>query len=142
MPHIELRDLRDEDRDAAFSASRAGDSAWPRTVFHDRRSFDDWTDQGDVVAHAIVQDGVVIGVAAAMEVDDDREIMLAVSPDADAEASTNALRLLTTREAERPLYACIAGSDQPSHDVLARIGFVEHRRDGGDVVYVLPPTLE
>lgn len=142
MPHIELRDLRDEDRDAAFSAARASTSAWPRAVFDDHRSFEDWTSRSDVATHVIVQDAVVVGVAAAMDVDGDREIVLAVSPDADAEASTQALRLLTAREGERPLYACVGVSDQPSHDVLAGIGFVEHRRDGADVVYVLPPTLE
>lgn len=84
----------------------------------------------------------MVGLAAAMTVDGDREIFLAVAPDASGDASTEALRLLTAREAERPLYACVAASDEPSHDVLARIGFVEHQRDGDDVVYVLPPTLE
>lgn len=142
MPHIELRDLRDDDRDAAFSAARASESAWPRAMFDDQGSFDDWAARSDVAAHVIVRDAVVVGVAAAMDVDGDREIVLAVSSDADAEASTEALRLLTAREAERPLYACVAHSDHPSHDMLARIGFVEHRRDGADIVYVLPPTLE
>jgi len=84
----------------------------------------------------------VVGIAAALDVDGDREILLAVAPDTEGDTSTEALRLLTAREADRPLYACVAASDDPSHDVLARIGFVEHRRDGGDVVYVLPPTLE
>lgn len=142
MPHIELRALQDDDRDAAFSAARVSGSAWPRGAFDDRGSFDAWIDRDDVVAHSIVEDAAVVGVAAAMDVAGDREILLAVSPDADAEAPTEALRLLTVNEAERPLYACIAASDEPSHDVLARIGFVEHRRDGDDVVYVLPPTLE
>jgi hypothetical protein len=142
MPHIELRDLHDDDRVAAFSAVHASGSAWPRAVFDDRPSFDAWTDRADVVALAVVQDAAVVGIAAAMDVEGDREILLAVAPDADGDASTEALRLLTAREAERPLYACIAASDEPSHGLLARIGFVEHRRDGDDVVYVLPPTLE
>ncbi|MEV7827003.1 GNAT family N-acetyltransferase [Microbacterium enclense] len=142
MPHIELRDLHDDDRDAAFSAARASGSAWPRAAFDDRSSFDAWTARADVVAQAIVEDAGVVGVAAAMDVEGDREILLAVSPDADDDAPTEALRLLTAHEAERPLYACVAASDHPAHDVLARIGFVEHTRDGADVVYVLPPTLE
>jgi hypothetical protein len=142
MPHIGLRRLHDDDRDAAFSAVRISGSAWPRGAFDDRPSFDAWAERDDVVAYTIVEDAAVVGVAAAMDVDGDREILLAVSPDADADASTQALRLLTVREADRPLYACTAASDEPSHDFLARIGFVEHRRDGDDVVYVLPPTLE
>ncbi|MDQ1138430.1 hypothetical protein QE410_003229 [Microbacterium sp. SORGH_AS 1204] len=142
MPHIELRDLHDDDRDTAFSAARASGSAWPRAAFDDRPSFDAWAARADVVAQAIVEDAAVVGVAAAMDVEGDREILLAVSPNADADAPTEALRLLTAREAERPLYACVAASDHPAHDVLARIGFVEHARDGADVVYVLPPTLE
>ncbi|KQR26282.1 hypothetical protein [Microbacterium sp. Leaf151] len=142
MPNIELRDLHDDDRDAVFSAVHASGSAWPRATFDDRPSFDAWTDRTDVVALAIVQDASVVGIAAALDVDGDREVLLAVAPDTEGDASTEALRLLTTREADRPLYACVAASDDPSHDVLARIGFVEHRRDGDDVVYVLPPTLE
>ena len=142
MPHIELRELHDDDRDAAFSAIHASASAWQRAAFDDRTSFDAWTDRADVAALVIVRDASVIGLAAAMDVEGDREILLAVAPGADSDASTEALRLLTAREADRPLYACVAASDEPSHDVLARIGFVEQQRDGDDVVYVLPPTLE
>lgn len=142
MPHIGLRELNDDDRDAAFSAARASGSAWPRSVFDDRGSFDDWSARGDVAAHAITEDETVVGIAAAMDVRGDREILLAVSPDAAADAPTQALQLLTALEAERPLYACVAVVDAPSRDVLARIGFVEHQHDGEDVVYVLPPTLE
>lgn len=139
---MELRDLHDDDRDAAFSAVRASGSAWTRAAFDDRPAFDAWTGRADVAALAIVQDAAVVGLAAALDVDGDREILLAVAPDATGDVSTEALRLLTAREGERPLYACVAASDEPSRDVLARIGFVEHRRDGDDVVWVLPPTLE
>ncbi len=142
MPHIGLRALVDDDRDAAFSAARASASSWPRAVFGDRASFDAWSVRADVVTRAIVEGGTVVGVAAAMDVDGDREILLAVTPAAGEDASTEALRLLTAQEAERPLYACVASDDEPSRAVLARIGFVEDRRDGDDVVYVLPPTLE
>ncbi|KEP75544.1 hypothetical protein HR12_26860 [Microbacterium sp. SUBG005] len=142
MPHIELRTLTADDRDAAYDAVRASGSAWPRGVFDDRGSFDEWVDRSDVDVYAIARDDEVIGLAAAMDVDGDREILLAVAPDAEAEVPTEALRQLTVHEAERPLYACVAADDRPAHDVLARIGFVEHRRDGADVVYVLPPTLE
>lgn len=142
MPHIELRALTDDDRDAAYEAVRSSHSAWPRGVFADRASFDGWIDRPDVEAYTIAQDGRIAGVAAAMDVEADREILLAVAPDADSEAPTEALRHLTVHEAERPLYACVAADDQPALDMLARIGFVEHARDGVDVVYVLPPTLE
>jgi len=142
MPHIELRDLRNDDREAAFEAVSASASTWPRATFDDREAFDRWTDDETVDARVIVEDDVVVGVAAALDVHDDREILLAVSPSAHEDAPTEALRLLTSHEAERPLYACVSAADEPSHAVLARIGFVEHVRDGDDVVYVLPPTLE
>ncbi|WP_295825901.1 GNAT family N-acetyltransferase [uncultured Microbacterium sp.] len=142
MPHIELRALTDDDRDAAFHAVTASTSAWPRAAFDDRAAFDSWSDGATVDAHVIVEDDSVVGLAAALDVDGEREILLAVSPSAHEEAPTEALRLLTSHEAERPLYACVSVDDQPSHAVLARIGFVEHERDGDDVVYVLPPTLE
>jgi len=142
MPHIELRDLRDEDRDAAFAAFRDSTSTWSRVSIDDRASFDRWVDGEDTSVHAIVEDAAIVGVAAALDVDDDREILLAVSPHAGDDAATEALRLLTVREPERPLYACVSVDDDPSHAVLARLGFVEHERDGADIVYVLPPTLE
>jgi RimJ/RimL family protein N-acetyltransferase len=142
MPHIELRDLRQDDRDAAFQAVSASTSAWPRATFHDVEAFGAWVADEKVDAHVIIEDDVVVGVAAAADIDGDREILLAVSPDAHGDAPTEALRLLTSNEAERPLYACVSAADEPSHAVLARIGFVEHGRDGDDVVYVLPPTLE
>ncbi|OZD43157.1 hypothetical protein CH252_25330 [Rhodococcus sp. 06-1477-1B] len=142
MPHIELRELGHDDQDAAFQAVSASTSAWPRATFDDRDAFDRWTADEKVDARAIVEDDTVVGVAAALEVDGDREILLAVSPSAHEDAPTEALRLLTSQEAERPLYACVSADDQPSHAILARIGFVEHEHDGDDVVYVLPPTLE
>lgn len=142
MAHIELRDLTTDDQDAAYAAYHVSASSWPHVVLDDREAFDAWAHaRGDDV-QAIVEDGVVVGVAAVIDVAGDREILLAVSPDAGDDAATEALRLLTAREAERPLYACIAAEDDPSHAVLARIGFVEHGRDGDDIVYVLPPTLE
>ncbi|WP_150954215.1 GNAT family N-acetyltransferase [Microbacterium testaceum] len=142
MPHIELRALDDDDRDAAFQAVAASTSGWPRAAFDDRAAFDRWAGDVTVDARAIIEDGAVVGVAAALDVDGDREILLAVAPSSHDDTSTEALRLLTAQEPERPLYACVSATDDPSHAVLARIGFVEHERDGDDVVYVLPPTLE
>lgn len=142
MAHIELRPLTDADRDAAFQAVHDSRSAWPNAVGGDRPAFDGWVDRDDVDAQVIVQDDDVVGVAAAMDRGGDREILLALVPGIGDEAPSEALRLLTAQEAERPLYACVAADDDPSHDLLARIGFVEHERDGDDVVYVLPPTLE
>ncbi|MDQ1123913.1 GNAT family N-acetyltransferase [Microbacterium trichothecenolyticum] len=142
MAHIDLRDLTTDDRDAAYTAFRASASSWPHVGLDDRAAFDAWADvHGDDV-RAVAEDGLVVGVAAVLDVAGDREILIAVSPDAGDDAATEALRLLTVHEAERPLYACISPDDDPSHAMLARIGFVEHGRDGADIVYVLPPTLE
>jgi len=142
MSHFALQELKNDDRDAAFAATRASTSSWPRGVFEDRQAFDRWVGTEGVVVHTIVQDAVIVGVAAAMDREGDREILLAVTPEAGDDAATEALRLLTTHEPERPLYACVAAEDEPSHAMLARIGFVEDRRHADDVVYVLPPTLE
>lgn len=142
MTRIELRDLRDDDRDAAYSALRASASTWPRGQVEDRAAFDAWVDADRVTARTIVDGDEVVGLAATLDVDGDREALLAVSPDTSRESATEALRLLTLAEPERPLYACVAADDDPSHDTLARLGFVEHGRDGADIVYVLPPTLE
>ena len=142
MTRTQLRDLRDDDRDAAYAALRASASTWPRGRIADRAAFDAWVDATGVTARAIVEDDEVVGVAATLDVDGDREALLALTPDTSRESATEALRLLTIAESERPLYACVAADDDPSHDTLARLGFVEDRRDGADIVYVLPPTLE
>lgn len=142
MTRIELRDLRDQDRDAAYAALRESASAWPRAAVADRAAFDAWIDADTTVARAIVAADAVIGVAATLDIDGDREALIAVTRDAPREAAGEALRLLTGREPERPLYACVAADDDPSHEMLAGLGFVEHARDGDDLVYVLPPTLE
>ena len=142
MTRIELRDLRDDDRDAAYSALRASASTWPRAQVADRAAFDAWVDTDRVTARAIVDGGVVVGVAATLDIAGDREALIAVLPETPRESATEALRLLTLAEPERPLYACVAADDDPSHAALARWGFVENGRDGADIVYVLPPTLE
>jgi len=99
-------------------------------------------DADRVTARTIVDGDEVAGLAVTLDVDGEREALLAVSPETSRESATEALRLLTLAEPERPLYACVAADDDPSHDTLARLGFVEHGRDGADIVYVLPPTLE
>ncbi|MDQ1074948.1 MULTISPECIES: GNAT family N-acetyltransferase [Microbacterium] len=142
MAHIDLRELTDDDRDAAFAAVRDSASSWPRATIENREAFDAWVAEDRVAARAVVVDGAIVGLAATLDVDDDREILLAVTPDAVEGVATEALRLLTVLEPERPLYACLAADDDPSHAVLAGLGFVEDSRDGDDIVYVLPPTLE
>ena len=142
MTRIELRDLRDDDRDAAYAAVRASASSWPRGAVADRAAFDAWVDRPQVTARAIVDGDEVVGLAATLDVDGDREALLAVSPGMSSETATEALHLLTVLEPERPLYACVAADDDPSHAALAHLGFVEHERVGDDIVYVLPPTLE
>ncbi|MFV9423875.1 GNAT family N-acetyltransferase [Microbacterium sp. S1037] len=142
MAHIDLRELTDDDRDAAFAAVRDSASSWPRATIENREAFDAWVAEDRVAARAVVADGAIVGLAATLDVDDDREILLAVTPGAVEGVATEALRLLTVLEPERPLYACLAADDDPSHAVLAGLGFVEDSRDGDDIVYVLPPTLE
>lgn len=142
MAHIDLRELTADDRDAAFAAVRDSASSWPRVTIENREAFDAWVAEDRVAARAVVADGAIVGLAATLDVDDDREILLAVTPDAVEGVATEALRLLTVLEPERPLYACLAADDDPSHAVLAGLGFVEDSRDGDDIVYVLPPTLE
>ncbi|KTS06374.1 GNAT family N-acetyltransferase [Microbacterium testaceum] len=142
MAHIDLRELTDDDRDAAFDAVRDSASSWPRATIENREAFDAWVAEDRVAARAVVADGAIVGLAATLDVDDDREILLAVTPGAVEGVATEALRLLTVLEPERPLYACLAADDDPSHAVLAGLGFVEDSRDGDDIVYVLPPTLE
>ena len=142
MTRIELRDLRDDDRDAAFAALQASASTWPRGQVTDRAAFDAWVDADRVTARTIVNGDDIVGLAATLDVDGEREALLALSPETPRESATEALRLLTLAEPERPLYACVAADDDPPHDTLAGLGFVEHGRDGADIVYVLPPTLE
>ncbi|KTS06910.1 GNAT family N-acetyltransferase [Microbacterium testaceum] len=142
MAHIDLRELTADDRDTAFAAVRDSASSWPRATIENREAFDAWVAEDRVAARAVVADGAIVGLAATLDVDDDREILLAVTPDAVEGVATEALRLLTVLEPERPLYACLAADDDPSHAVLAGLGFVEDSRDGDDIVYVLPPTLE
>lgn len=142
MTRIELRDLRDDDRDAAYAAVRSSASSWPRGSFADRGAFDEWVDGELVTARAIVDGDEVVGLAATLDVDGDREALLAMTPRTTRESATEALRLLAALEPERPLYACVAADDDPFHAALAHLGFVEHERDGADIVYVLPPTLE
>lgn len=142
MTRIDLRALNDDDRDAAFAAVRDSASSWPRAALDDRKTFDAWVDGEGVTARSVIADGAVVGLAASLDVDGDREILLAVTPYAASDVATEALRLLTVLEPERPLYACLAADDDPSRAVLAGLGFVEHTRDDDDIVYVLPPTLE
>ena len=142
MAHIDLRELTDDDRDAAFAAVRDSASSWPRATIENRETFDAWVAEDRVSPRTVIADGAVIGLAATLDVDGDREILLALAPDTADGIATEALRLLTVLEPERPLYACLAADDDPSHAVLAGLGFVEDSRDGDDIVYVLPPTLE
>lgn len=142
MAHIDLRDLTDDDQDAAFAAVRDSASSWSRATVETREAFEAWIAEDGVSTRAVVVDHVIVGLAATLDVDGDREILLAVAPEATDGVATEALRLLTVLEPERPLYACLAADDDPSHAVLAGLGFVEDSRDGNDIVYVLPPTLE
>jgi len=146
MAPIELRDLTDADRDGAHRAARASTSGWPRGDVDDRSAFDAWLADQDAdpatTVRAVVDGGTVVGIAAGFDTDGDREVALALVPGSGTDAATDALRLLTALEPERPLYACVPTDDDPSHAMLASVGFVESRRTDDEIVYVLPPTLE
>lgn len=148
MARIDLRDLHDDDRDAAYTLLREGHASWRRAPAADRDAFDAWLDaqlaDDEVTLQVVTRDAGMVGLVAVLTVGDDREIVFALSPDADADedVTTEALRRMTAREPLRPLYACVAASEDPSHAVLAGLGFVESERGDGEIVYVLPPTLE
>ncbi|WP_457832964.1 hypothetical protein, partial [Staphylococcus aureus] len=84
----------------AYAAVRASASTWPRGQVADRAAFDAWVDTDRVTARTIVDGDEVVGLAATLDVDGDREALLAVSPDTSRESATEALRLLTLAEPE------------------------------------------
>lgn len=144
MTRIELRDPTDADRDAVFALLRDGAATWPRDRFTDRSSFDAWLAEqiADADVQTVADDTGARGLVAVRTVNGDREIVFAMPSGPDEAVTTEALRQMASREPVRPLYARVSAGDDPSHDVLAGVGFVESSRDGDEIVYVLPPTLE
>ena len=152
MAHVDLRTLDDADLDAIAEAS-AGSAA--------RGDLDAWAERhrshDDASVMSITRDGEPIGVAAAFAVGGDRTLALRLTPTAEDADAAAALRLLVAREAERPLYARAERGDE-SAAVFRAGGFSElphaatpdadgatataATASGGEVVLVLPPTLD
>ena len=161
MSHIELRDLDDDDVDAIFEMMRdpaaVEMAAFTAADPNDRAAFDEWMARHraapDVTMYVVTESGGFAGTAALFSVDGDREVTYWIARHAWGRGvATAALRLLISREAERPLFARVAADNAASLAVLAKLGFTEVSRgmefapgvgrDVEEIVLVLVPTLE
>lgn len=161
MGHIELRDLDDDDLDAIFEMMRDPEAialaAFTADDPDDRAAFDRWIARKrgatDVVDLVITEDGGFAGTIAAFTLDGDREVSYWLARHAWGRGvATRALRLLVSREPERPLFARVAAHNAPSIAVLQHVGFTEVSRDiafapglGRDteeIVFTLVPNLD
>jgi RimJ/RimL family protein N-acetyltransferase len=159
--HIELRDLEDDDLDAVFEMMRDRRSvelaAFTASEPDDRDAFDAWMAaqraSADVAQFVVTERGGFAGTAAAFTVDGDREVTYWIAPHARGRGvATEALQLLVSREAVRPLFARVAAHNAASIAVLARAGFTEVSRDTAfapglgrdteEIVFTLVPALE
>ena len=161
MGHIELRDLDDDDVDAVFEMMRdpaaVEMAAFTAADPDDRDAFDEWMSRHraapDVTMYVITESGGFAGTAALFSVEGDREVTYWIARHAWGRGvATAALRLLISREPERPLFARVAAHNAASLAVLAKLGFTEVSRDPEfapgvgreveEIVLVLVPTLE
>jgi RimJ/RimL family protein N-acetyltransferase len=159
--HIELRDLDDDDLDAVFEMmrDRAGVemAAFTAADPDDRRIFDEWMARHrgapEVSMFVVTEDGGFAGTAAVFSVDGDREVTYWIARHAWGRGvATEALRILVSREPERPLFARVAAHNAASIAVLTKVGFTEVSRDvdfapglgrdAEEIVMVLVPMLE
>ena len=161
MGHIELRDLDDEDLDAIFEMMRdpaaVEMAAFTAADPDDRDTFDAWIERqraaADVALYVVTERGGFAGSAALFSVDGDREVTYWIARHAWGRGvATEALRLLVSREPERPLFARVAAHNTASLAVLTKVGFTEVSRDIEfapgvgreieEIVLVLVPVLE
>lgn len=161
MSHIELRDLDDDDLDAIFEMMRDPESvalaAFTAEDPEDRRAFDAWIDRQranpDVLYAVVTENGGFAGSIAAFTIDGDREVSYWIARHAWGRGvATAALRMLISREAERPLFARAAAHNAPSIAVLKKVGFTELSRDVEfapgvgreieEIVFTLLPSLD
>jgi len=161
MAHIDLRGLEDDDLDAVFEMLRDADAvaqaAFTRADASDRASFDEWIAprraSPDVSLHVVTERGGFAGIAAAFTVDGEREVTLWLARHAWGRGvATEALGLLVSREATRPLFARVAAHNAAGIAVLERAGFTEVSRsqqfapglgrEAEEVVYTLVPAVE
>jgi RimJ/RimL family protein N-acetyltransferase len=159
--HIELRALEDDDLDAIFEMMRDREAiamaAFTAQDPDDRAAFDAWIERqrraDDVLSLVVTENGGFAGTAAAFTVDGDREVSFWIARHARGRGvATEALRLLISREAIRPLFARAAAHNVGSITVLERNGFTEVSRnvdyapglgrDAEEIVFTLTPTLD
>jgi RimJ/RimL family protein N-acetyltransferase len=159
--HIELRDLDDDDLDAIFEMMRDRTAvemaAFTAADPDDRDAFDAWIARertaSEVATYVVTENGGFAGTAALFSVEGDREVTYWIARHAWGRGvATEALRILISREAERPLFARVAAHNAASLAVLTKVGFTEVSRDidfaAGvgreveEIVLVLVPALE
>ncbi|WP_439591198.1 GNAT family N-acetyltransferase [Microbacterium sp.] len=161
MGHIELRDIDDDDLDAVFEMMRDAEAIALATFTaddpDDRAAFDSWAGRNraadDVLYLIVTENGGFAGSIAAFTLDGDREVTYWLARHAWGRGiATEALRLLISREPERPLFARVAAHNAGSIAVLEKNGFTEVsrdvafapglRRDTEEIVYALLPALD
>ncbi|SIT85502.1 Protein N-acetyltransferase, RimJ/RimL family [Microbacterium sp. RU33B] len=161
VSHIDLRPVEDDDLDAVFEMMRDPESveaaAFTAEDPDDRAAFDAWIGRQrpnpDVAYFVVTERGGFAGTIAAFTIDGDREVSYWIARHAWGRGvATEALRLLVSREAERPLFARVATHNVRSIAVLEKNGFTEVSRDvdfapglGRDteeIVYALLPALD
>ncbi|MDY0908072.1 GNAT family N-acetyltransferase [Microbacterium sp. CFBP9034] len=161
MNHIELRELDDDDLDAIFEMMRDPEAvamaAFTTADPDDRATFDAWIDRqrhaDAVLCLVVTENGGFAGTAAAFTVDGDREVSFWIARHAWGRGvATAALRLLISREPERPLFARAAAHNAGSIAVLTKVGFTEVSRNVDfapgvgreveEIVFTLVPALD
>lgn len=161
MGHIELRDIEEDDLDALFEMMRdpvaVALAAFTADDPDDRDAFDAWIERqraaSDVLCLIVTEHGGFAGSIAAFTVDGDREVSYWLAQHAWGRGvATEALRLLVSREPDRPLYARVAAHNAASIAVLEKNGFTEVSRgtayapglgrDAEELVYTLVPALD
>ncbi len=161
MGHIELRDLEDDDLDAIFEMMRDREAvamaAFTADDPDDRDAFDAWIDRQrvnpDVSYLVVTERGGFAGAIAVFTIDEDREVSYWIARHAWGRGvATEALRLLVSREAIRPLYARVAAHNTRSIAVLEHQGFTEVSRgisfapgvgrEIEEIVYTLLPAVD
>ena len=161
MSHIELRDIDDDDLDAIFEMMRDADAialaAFTADDPDDREAFDAWIARNraaDGVLYLVVtENGGFAGSIASFTVDGDREVTYWLARHAWGRGiATEAVRLLISREPERPLFARAAAHNIGSIAVLEKNGFTEVSRNTDyapglgreieEIVFTLLPALD
>jgi RimJ/RimL family protein N-acetyltransferase len=159
--HIELRDLDDDDLDAVFDMMRDRPAvelaAFTSADPDDRAAFDAWIARqrsaDDVLYAVVTENGGFAGTAAVFSIEGDREVSFWIARHAWGRGvATAALRLLVSREPERPLFARAATHNAGSIAVLEKAGFTEVSRNVAyapgvgreveEIVFTLVPALD